>query len=76
MDFAQFLIRDDSIKYPIDSLNADILKAQQKYVYIKHPIPLYINYFTAEIDEYSELHFFIDVYKRDEKMMRSLYKRK
>jgi murein L,D-transpeptidase YcbB/YkuD len=76
MDFAQFLIRDDSVKYPLDSLISDISKAQQKYVYIKHPIPFYINYFTAEIDEYDELHFFIDVYKRDEKMLRSLYKRK
>ena len=72
MDFAQFLIRDDSLKYPVDSLLSDISKEQQKYVYIKKPIALYINYFTAEVDEYGELHFFIDVYKRDEKMMKSL----
>ncbi len=72
MDFAQFLIRDDSVKYPVDSLISDIAKEEQKYVYIKKPIALYINYFTAEVDEYSELHFFIDVYKRDEKMMKAL----
>ena len=72
MDFAQFLIRDDSLKYPVDSLLSDIAKGEQKYVYIKKPIALYINYFTAESDEYGDLRYFIDVYKRDEKMMRAL----
>jgi murein L,D-transpeptidase YcbB/YkuD len=76
MDFAEFLIRDDSVKYPVDSFLSDLSKAQQKYVYIRHPIPIYINYFTAEVDEYNETHYFIDVYKRDEKMLRSLERRK
>ncbi len=71
MNFAEFLIRDDSIKYPVDSLISDISKEQQKYVYIKKPIAVYINYFTAEVDEYGELHFFIDVYKKDEKMIKA-----
>ncbi len=72
MDFATFLIRDDSVKYPVDSLYADTAKATQKYVYIKKPIALYFTYFTAETDDYCELKFFIDVYKRDEKMMKAL----
>ncbi len=72
MDFAKFLIRDDSVKYPVDSLYADTAKSIQKYVYIKKPIALYITYFTAEVDDYCELKYFIDVYKRDEKMMLAL----
>lgn len=72
MDFAKFLIRDDSVKYPVDSLYLDTAKSIQKYVYLKKPIALYFAYFTAETDDYSELKFFIDVYKRDEKMMRAL----
>ncbi|MGZ4074592.1 MAG: L,D-transpeptidase family protein [Bacteroidia bacterium] len=76
MQFTKLLIRDDSVRYPVDSLLSDISKAQQKYVYIKHPIAIYINYFTVEIDEYNEIHYFIDVYKRDEKMLRSLDRRK
>lgn len=72
MDFATFLIRDDSVKYPVDSLYADTAKPIQKYVYLKKPIVLYFAYFTAETDDYCELKFFIDVYKRDEKMMRAL----
>lgn len=73
IDFAKFLIRDDEKHYPLDSLKMDLLKEEQKYVYIKHPIPIYINYFTTEVDDNDELFFFIDVYKKDEKMLKSLY---
>ncbi|HEY0029497.1 MAG TPA: L,D-transpeptidase family protein [Bacteroidia bacterium] len=72
MDFAKFLIRDDSIKYPVDSLISDTAKHQQKYVYLKKPIPIYINYFTVEVGDYFERRYFIDVYKRDEKMLKAL----
>ncbi|MES2592920.1 MAG: L,D-transpeptidase family protein [Bacteroidota bacterium] len=72
IDFAKFLIRDDSVNYPIDSLKMDFLKEEQKYVYIKKPIAIYINYFTAEVDEFNDLFFFMDVYKRDEKMLKAL----
>ncbi|MBA3704899.1 MAG: L,D-transpeptidase family protein, partial [Bacteroidetes bacterium] len=51
IDFAKFLIRDDSLNYPSDSLMLDLLQEQQKYVYIKYPIPIYINYFTNEVNE-------------------------
>ena len=73
-DFAKFLIRDDSLNYPINEFKMDLLQEEQKYVYIKHPIPIYINYFTTEVDEYNELFFFIDIYKFDEKMLKSLYR--
>ncbi len=75
IDFAKFLIREDSVKYPADSLIADLKKEKQKYIYMRKPIPIYINYFTAEVNERGELFFFIDVYGRDEKMWRALYKK-
>jgi murein L,D-transpeptidase YcbB/YkuD len=76
MDFATFLIREDSLKYPVDSLVSDMNKQQQKYVYVKKPIAIYINYFTVEVDEWGEIHYFIDVYKRDEKMMKEIREHK
>ncbi len=76
VDFAKFLIRDDSVKYPVDSFMADLSREQQKYVYMKKPVPVYIRYFTAEVDENGQLNFFIDVYKRDEKMLEELYRNK
>lgn len=71
-DFAKFLIREDSIKYPVDSLKSDLLREEQKQVNVRKPIAIYINYYTVEVDEYSELHFFNDIYERDEKMLRAL----
>jgi len=74
IDFASFLIRDDSVKYPKDSLILDLLREKQKYVYVRHPIPIYINYYTVEVDAWGELHFFNDIYRRDEKMLKALNK--
>lgn len=72
IDFAQFLIRDDSVRYPFDSLKMDLLKEEQKYVYLRKPVPIYVNYFTAEVDEDGALFFFMDIYRRDEKMLKAL----
>jgi murein L,D-transpeptidase YcbB/YkuD len=74
-DFAKFLVRDDSLKYPVDSLAADLSREVQKQVNLKKPVPIYINYFTVEVDEYMEIHFFIDIYRKDEKMMKALIKK-
>jgi murein L,D-transpeptidase YcbB/YkuD len=75
-DFAKFLVRDDSLKYPVDSLSADLSREVQKQVNIRKPIPIYINYYTVEVDEFMEIHFFNDIYRKDEKMLDALLKRK
>lgn len=72
IDFARFLVRDDSVRYPFDSLKMDLLKEEQKYVYLRRPLPIYVNYISAEVNEDGELFFFIDVYRRDEKMLKAL----
>ena len=72
IDLARFLVRDDSVKYPFDSLKVDLLKDQQKYVYLRHPVPIYVNYFTAEVDTTGETFFFMDIYRKDEKMLKAL----
>lgn len=73
VDLAKYLIREDSVKYPLDSLLHDLTYEKQKYVYIRNPIPIYITYFTAEINDLGELFFFYDVYAYDEKMRKALY---
>lgn len=74
IDFAHFLIRDDSIRYPFDSLKMDILKEEQKWVHLRYPLPIYVNYFTAEVGEDGKLFLFMDIYRRDEKMLQALEK--
>lgn len=73
VDFAKYLIREDSIKYPVDSLLVDLDREKQKYIYMRRPLPVYIDYFTAEVTDAGELFFFIDVYDRDEKMKKALF---
>lgn len=75
-DFAKFLIREDSVKYPVDSLEEDLLREKQKYVYIRKPIAVYINYYTAEVDDNNALQLFIDIYRKDEKMRSALEQKK
>lgn len=73
VDFAKYLIREDSVKYPVDSLLHDLTYEKQKYVYLRYPIPIYVTYFTAEVNDFGELFLFYDVYGYDEKMRRALY---
>jgi len=73
VDFAKYLIREDSLKYPVDSLLHDLTYEKQKYIYIRRPIPIYITYFTAHVNELGELFFYCDVYGLDEKMKKNLH---
>jgi len=50
----------------------DLFLKEQKQVYLIRPVPIYINYYTCEADKYGVLYFFIDVYGRDEKMLKAL----
>jgi murein L,D-transpeptidase YcbB/YkuD len=72
---ADFLIRDDSVRYPPDSLKYDLLQEKQKYIYLRKPIAIYTNYFTAEVDEWGNLFLFNDIYGYDKKMLTALYKK-
>ena len=53
---------------------AHSLQETQKYVFIRPPFPIYINYFTTEINENKETIYLTDIYNRDEKMKRAIYK--
>ena len=75
IDLAKYLIKDDSVNYPLNSFKQDLLLEKQKYVYMKNPLPIYSNYFTFEINKYGEVTYIIDVYRRDEKMLNALRKK-
>ncbi|MNV99318.1 hypothetical protein D3C71_1946640 [compost metagenome] len=40
---------------------------------LKNKIPVYIGYFTAWVQENGEVHFYADVYGRDESLDKLLY---
>lgn len=73
VDFADFLIRDDSVHYTHDSLQVYFAKQEQKKIRLKKALPIYTRYYTAHADS-TGLKLYIDVYRKDEEMMNLIYK--
>jgi len=73
VDFADFLIRDDSVHYTHDSLQLYFAKQEQRKLALKKPLPIYTRYYTAQADS-TGLKLYIDVYRKDEQMMELIYK--
>ncbi len=72
MAFAEFLVRDDSVKIPKDTLHAWFGRPEQRIVNLKKPVPLYIKYYTNEVLFRDQLQFYPDMYGHDEKMVKAL----
>ncbi len=73
VDFADFLVRDDSVHYTHDSLQVYFAKQEQRKLKLKKPLPIYTRYYTAHADS-TGLKLYIDVYRKDEEMMNLIYK--
>lgn len=74
VEAAKFLIREDTLKIPYDTLIEYFLTPEQRQISIKKPVPIFVKYYTVRADDSTGLHLYIDIYKRDEKMMKMLYK--
>jgi len=46
------------------SAHLDLEQGETKYIRIKNPVPIYITYITAWVDEHRKIHFREDIYKR------------
>lgn len=70
LEIAANLMMMDTFQITYDSLiilrDAEI---KTKVFTLKHPIPVYFRYFTAEADFDGNLNFYADVYKRDKDMI-------
>ncbi|MDF2453547.1 MAG: hypothetical protein K0S26_3051 [Bacteroidota bacterium] len=72
IDFADFLVRDDSLNYPQDSLHLYLITPIQRKIKLKKALPIFTRYYTAHADS-SGLKLYIDVYRKDEEMMKLIY---
>ena len=70
---ADFLIRDDSLHYTHDSLQLYFSNQQQRKINLRKRLPIYTRYYTAQADS-TGLKLYIDVYRKDEELMKMLYK--
>ncbi len=75
MEVARFLIRDDTLKLPYDTLDRYFATPEQRKIPIKKNFPIYVKYYTCTADT-AGLHVYIDIYKRDEQLMKVVYGRK
>jgi len=74
MDLANYLIRDDSLKYKPDSLIAYLDKKERKQINLRKPLKIYVKYYTCEADSAGNIMFYTDIYRKDEHMKNVLYK--
>lgn len=74
IDFADFLVRDDSVHYTHDSLQLYFSTPTQRKIKLKKALPIYTRYYTAQADS-TGLKLYIDVYRKDEEMMNLIYKK-
>ena len=69
---ARFVLRDDTLKIPYDTLDKWLATPEQKTINLRKPVPIYVKYFSVVADS-TGLHRYLDIYRKDEKMMKTLY---
>ncbi|MBP9067998.1 MAG: L,D-transpeptidase family protein [Bacteroidia bacterium] len=74
-EMARFVIREDTLKLPYDTLDEWLKRPVQQKITPKKPLPIFVRYYTAQTDSNMNLRFFIDVYRRDEYMIKKLYRK-
>jgi len=76
VEAAKFLIREDTLKLPYDTLMSYFKTPIQRQIDMRRPFQMYVKYYTMRADDSTGLHMYIDIYRRDEKMMKMAYKGK
>jgi murein L,D-transpeptidase YcbB/YkuD len=76
VETAKFLIRDDTLRLPYDTLMNYFGTPIQRQIDLRKPVPIYVKYYTVRADDSTGLHFYLDIYRRDERMAKMLYKGK
>ena len=61
---AEYLLKDDS-SWPPEKIMDAMNSGNEKFVKVKNPVPVFITYYTAWVDDNGLLNFRDDIYKRD-----------
>lgn len=70
--FAEYLLKDDS-NWPPEKIFEAMNTDEEKFVKVKDPVPVYITYYTAWVDENGLLNFRDDIYGRDAIMAKKMF---
>ncbi len=74
MDLAHFLIRDDSVRLPRDTFDHWTTLDSNMKVNLRRPLPIHVRYNTCDVDTDGHVFVHTDIYLRDERMERLLYR--
>jgi murein L,D-transpeptidase YcbB/YkuD len=66
-DLAIEVLKNDPEWTP-EKIDAAMRAGTEKWVPLKNKIPVHIGYFTAWVNEQGEIHFYEDIYKRDDQL--------
>lgn len=75
VELSRFLIREDTLKIPYDTLNAYFARPIQQQINLRKPLQIYVRYYTAYVDDENKLQKFIDIYRKNEEMIKLVYKK-
>lgn len=71
-ELANEILKEDKNWTP-EKINAAMHKGKESWYTLKNKIPVYIGYFTAWVDDEGTLHFYDDVYQRDDQLATMLF---
>jgi L,D-transpeptidase YcbB len=69
---ANYLLRDDS-NWPPEKIAQAMDAGKEKFVKLKDPIPVFITYYTAWVDEAGRMNFREDIYDHDAKLRAKMF---
>lgn len=69
---AQYLLRNNPEWTP-ERISDAMNSGKEKFVKLKDPVPVFITYYTAWVDEYGHMNFREDIYGHDAKLMEKVF---
>jgi L,D-transpeptidase YcbB len=69
---ANYLLRNDPSWTP-ERINEAMNSGEEKFVKLKTPVPVFITYYTAWVDEQGKLNFREDIYGHDAKLAKKMF---
>lgn len=55
-----------------EQIDSQVLTGETRTVVLSEPLPVYVLYWTAQVDDSGRIHFYDDIYGRDAKVLRTL----
>jgi murein L,D-transpeptidase YcbB/YkuD len=69
---ANYLLRKNN-EWTAQKISQAMNNGEEKYVKLKDPVPVFISYYTAWVDEQGRMNFREDIYDHDKKIIQKMF---